>query len=224
MNNTQLQWWQRRATTAFADDESLVAKLDYQRDTITDTKGDPQFGVLYKTVDNPIDLDDDLDDELSGTLGLIRSDDKSLVIALDTEYHTLKGTLEREIITWQFCFAHPLDASKLVQVIFYSMTGKRLRLNKALSYMIEKFNLAAEMRTLKATKCPKRGYKYSETKEWKLPTYDTCGRLWRDKWQRKDEWIACKSFVAALEASDKDPDFFAAYQVLSQTSRLTRKL
>lgn len=220
MENSKIPMWQQVASTTLSDNKCLVEKIvGYEHDVLTNTKGDPVAGVLYKTIDNPIAHQKGIDEDLKDALLQIRSKKRTLSIALDTEYYTPLNATKRQILAWQFCFAHPLDPSKLEVVVFYSMNGKRLRLNKALAYIIEKFNLADELHKLDETKCPKRGFTYESTKEWKLPTYNTEGRLWLDKLQRRDDWVDCKTFDEAMATSKNDPAFCAAYDELAHTKR-----
>lgn len=156
------------------------------------------------------------------TLARIRREETRLVVAVDTEFYYPGGSRsrEREVLTWQLTFAEPADPASVHSLVFYSATGARLGLGRALSYCISRFGLAQQMQDERATCCEPNGYRFSDSRRWVVPTYDTKGAHWNDYalGGSNPDWVSCTSIDDALGAC-ADPDFLREYKMLKSSRK-----
>lgn len=97
--------------------------------------------------------------------------DDSLVVAVDTEFYYVADG-ERLILTWQFAFQSPANANTIEQVVFFSLDGTRLKLSRALSWLIEEYSLTE----LPFCLFRRSGIDYKSTRRWSVPVLATSGR------------------------------------------------
>ncbi len=243
----------------FNDSASLRALINagWDNDTLTNTKGNPEFGVLHRSwvwtaqgaSTSPMGLTASqsiapaqgtgskpaigtqsvvstptpaLDVTALPTLARIRRKETRLVVAVDTEFYYPGGSRsrEREVLTWQLTFAEPADPASVHSLVFYSATGARLGLGRALSYCISRFGLAQQMQDEDATCCEPNGYRFSDSRRWVVPTYDTKGAHWNDYalGGSNPDWVSCTSIDDALGAC-ADPDFLREYKMLKSSRK-----
>lgn len=148
------------------------------------------------------------------TLTRIRRNINRLVFAIDTEFCYPGGpdSHERLILTWQATFVDPVDESAAHSLVFFSVTGKRLEIDRMLAYCLTRFDLIGALRDLGSTKCPDNGYRTTDARVWTVPLFDTKGALWNGFHAGKVNVF--RSFGEARAACG-DPDFRDAYETLA---------
>lgn len=149
------------------------------------------------------------------TLASIRRDKRRLVFAVDTEFYYPGGpdSRERLILTWQATFVDPANENTAHSLVFFSVAGKRLEIDRMLAYCLTRFRLIEALRDLKATECPDNGYRASDARIWTVPLFNTRGALWNGFCAGKKNVF--RSFDEARTAC-ADPDFRDAYDTLAR--------
>ena len=213
----------QKASTELASNSELLATLQadgWDIDYIHNTNDTCEACVLHKQASNPLlnkqkKDDDEFDVTSLPSIKALRSNKDSFLIALDTEFYYPAGSSskDRSILSWQFSFASPSDPSIIENVIVCSATGNRIDLENILVYILERFNIVDELNKLNVTKCKPQGYSAKDVVVWRVPMYDTQGRLWNDYPGFKKVWKDCASIEEALTVC-KDPQFLEAYNTL----------
>jgi len=75
------------------------------------------------------------------SVGAMRSDEDTLVIALDTEFVYDTTGKERFILSYQFAFFDPADYKRIHQCVFFPATTKRLLFWRMISWIFEEYVL-----------------------------------------------------------------------------------
>ena len=148
------------------------------------------------------------------TMRLIKEDASRLVLAVDTEfYYPDPASFERSLLSWQVAFVDPRDHDCIHELVFASNDGTRLGFGTCVSYIVERFGLADVLSGMGVCDCPLKGFRYSESRRWVVPLYDTKGALWDDRYVHLDDWGSFKTLKEAVAAC-KDPAFQRAYDDL----------
>ena len=124
------------------------------------------------------------------TIADMRFDSQCVTIGIDTEFYTVENN--RYILTWQFAFSD-IDNRIIHEVVFFSLTGERITLAMALSWLIDKFKL----NEMPFVKQKPNGYLYKNTRRWVVPVSDSNNGI---------KTVLCDSYDEALRLCD-DNDY-----------------